>query len=364
MVRWSGYLAPPASGNYLIGIKSAGAGRVAVGDKTVVQIYGGTDLGQVHLEKGVPVKLGVTCMFKSGVKPNVQLIWAPVDNTPDPAAVAAAKDADVAVVVVGITSRLEGEEMPVSYPGFNGGDRTNIKMPEPEEALVHAVAATGRPLVIVLMNGSALAVNWEKEHADAILDAWYSGEEGGAAIADTLSGRNNPSGRLPVTFYKDVHQLPLFENYSMKGRTYRYFSGTPLWPFGYGLSYTSFKYEDLTLPKAPLRAGEPLHISVNVTNIGNLAGDDVVQLYLTFPERPGAPLRALRGFQRIHLAPGKSRTVKFDLDRRDLSMVDEAGDRIVAQGTYTVSVGGGQPNTGVPTVGSAFTVEDQIMLPE
>ena len=164
---------------------------------------------------------------------------------------AAAKNADVVVAVVGITSRLEGEEMPVSQPGFSGGDRTSLDLPKPEEDLIEALAATGKPLVVVLMNGSALSVNWAKEHANAILESWYSGEEGGAAIAETLSGKNNPAGRLPVTFYKDVHQLPHFEDYSMKGRTYRYFEGEPLWPFGYGLSYTTFSYSNLMLPDAP-----------------------------------------------------------------------------------------------------------------
>src|SRR6266702_3021566 len=170
--------------------------------------------------------------------------------------------------------------MPVDQPGFSGGDRTNLDMPKPEEDLVQAVAATGKPLVVVLMNGSALGVNWEKAHANAILEAWYPGEEGGAAIAETLSGKNNPAGRLPVTFYKDTSQLPHFEDYSMKGRTYRYFEGEPLWKFGYGLSYTTFKYSALTLPNAPLNAGDSLNVGVTVTNTGKLAGDEVVQLYL------------------------------------------------------------------------------------
>jgi beta-glucosidase len=283
---------------------------------------------------------------------------------PDPAAVTAAKNADVVIAVVGITSRLEGEEMPVDLPGFLGGDRTNLQMPEPEEAMVQAVAATGKPLVVVLMNGSALAVNWEKAHANAILEAWYSGEEGGAAIADTLSGKNDPAGRLPVTFYKDVQQLPNFEDYSMKGRTYRYFEGQPLWPFGYGLSYTTFKYSDLALPAAPIDAGDPLDASVTVTNTGKVAGEEVVELYLKFPEVPGAPIRALRGFQRIHLEPGASQVVKFHLQRRDLSMVTETGDVIVAQGQYTVSIGGGQPATSAPCVSGNFQIHGQIMLPE
>ena len=212
-----------------------------------------------------------------------------------------------------------------------------LDMPKPEEDLVQAVAATGKPLVVVLMNGSALGVNWEKAHANAILEAWYSGEEGGAAIAETLSGKNNPAGRLPVTFYKDVHQLPHFENYSMKGRTYRYFEGEPLWPFGYGLSYTTFSYGDLALPNSPVNAGDPLDASVTVTNTGTIAGDEVVQLYLKFPDVPGAPIRALRGFQRVHLEPGAKQKVDFHLSPRDLSMVTEDGDVIVAQGKYTMS---------------------------
>ena len=144
--------------------------------------------------------------------------------------------------------------MPVDEPGFAGGDRTNLDMPAAEEELLHAVAEAHKPLVVVLLNGSALSAQWEKAHANAILEAWYPGEEGGSAIAATLSGRNNPAGRLPVTFYQDVHQLPHFEDYSMKGRTYRYFQKEPLWPFGHGLSYTTFKYSGLTLPAAPDRS--------------------------------------------------------------------------------------------------------------
>ena len=196
-------------------------------------------MGRVHLEQGHPLTLQVEYRHTPGDRAEAQLIWARASDAPDSAAIAAAKQADVVIAVVGITSRLEGEEMPVNQPGFLGGDRTNLDMPKPEQDLVRALAAARKPLIVVLMNGSALGVNWEKEHANAIVEAWYPGEEGGAAIARTLSGKNNPAGRLPVTFYKDVNQLPPFEDYSMKGRTYRYFDGEPLWPFGYGLSYTS-----------------------------------------------------------------------------------------------------------------------------
>jgi beta-glucosidase len=214
------------------------------------------------------------------------------------------------------------------------------------------------------MNGSALSAKWEKAHANAILEAWYAGEEGGAAIANTLSGTNNPGGRLPVTFYEDVNQLPRFEDYSMKGRTYRYFTGTPLWPFGYGLSYTSFGYSGLELPTQPVKAGGVVQASVDVTNTGKLAGDEVVQLYLSFPNVAGAPLRALRGFRRIHIEPGASTTVTFDLKPRDLSMVTQDGDIIVPAGKYSVSVGGGQPGSGLPVVAGSFSIDGQLSLPE
>jgi beta-glucosidase len=297
-------------------------------------------------------------------KPSAELIWAKVSNAPSPEAIAAANNADVVIAVVGITSSLEGEEMPVTEPGFLGGDRTSIDLPAPEEALVEAVAATGKPLAVVLMNGSALAVNWINEHANAILDAWYPGEEGGAAVAETLSGKNNPAGRLPVTFYTGVNQLPNFEDYSMERRTYRYFNGKPLYPFGYGLSYTTFKYSDLALPTQAVAAGQPVVADVTVTNTGKIAGDEAVQVYLKFPDVKGAPRIALRGFQRIHLEAGASQRVHFELKDRDLGMVNEAGNPMIAAGDYTISIGGGQPDTGAPGVSGHFHLEDQIALPE
>jgi beta-glucosidase len=270
----------------------------------------------------------------------------------------------VVVAVVGITSELEGEEMPVHEEGFLGGDRTSLDLPKPEQALLEAVADTGKPLVVVLTNGSALGVNWAAAHANAILEAWYPGEEGGAAVAETLSGKNNPAGRLPVTFYKDVTQLPPFEDYSMKGRTYRYFEGTPLYPFGYGQSYTTFKYSELTIPENPLTAGNPLVAEVTVTNTGQRAGDEIAQLYLEFPKAPGAPLRALRGFQRVSLEAGASQKLRFELNARDLSMVTDDGIPIVAAGEYTLSVGGGQPNTGVQVLTKNFNITGKLVLPE
>jgi len=219
-------------------------------------------------------------------------------------------------------------------------------------------------VVLVLANGSALAVNWASEHVNAILESWYAGEEGGSAIAETLSGKNNPAGRLPVTFYTGVEQLPPFEDYAMRNRTYRYFTDKPLYPFGYGLSYTTFSYSDLSLPKASIQAGDPLAAEATVTNTGTREGDEVAQLYLTFPNVPGAPLRALRSFKRVHLKPGESRRVTFELKDRDLSMVSEAGEPIVAEGAYTLSIGGRQPNMGAATVTGTFQVMGTKTLPE
>ena len=294
-VRWTATLSPMETGYYRLGVEGSGYGRISVDNKEILSAWmpGRVEskLGKVYLEKGKPYALKVDYAQIKG-DPALRLIWAPYDLTPSPEAVAAAKDADVVVAVVGITSELEGEEMPVNEEGFMGGDRTSLDLPKPEEDLLKALAAAGKPLVVVLMNGSALGVTWANEHANAILDAWYSGEEGGAAVAETLSGKNNPAGRLPVTFYKDVSQLPPFEDYSMKGRTYRYFTGAPLYPFGYGLSYSTFAYSGLSVPGA-VEAGQPLPVDVTVTNAGNRAGDEVAELYLSFPDVNGAPLRAL-----------------------------------------------------------------------
>lgn len=368
-VQWSGFLTPGESGDFLLGIRCEGFGRLAVDGKQIATAFGGgtrglsSGVGRVHLEKGRKVALEISYGTRNS-KPHAELIWAKANSGPSPEAIAAAKNADVVIAVVGITSQLEGEEMPVSEPGFLGGDRTSIDLPQPEEDLVEAVAATGKPLAVVLMNGSALAVNWINQHANAILEAWYPGEEGGAAVAETLSGKNNPAGRLPVTFYTGVEQLPNFEDYGMANRTYRYFEGKPLYPFGYGLSYTKFDYSDLTVPTQAVAAGQPMDADVTVTNSGKVAGDEVVQLYLKFPQVKGAPRIVLRGFERIHLDPGASQKVHFNLKPRDLGMVTEDGNPIIAQGDYAISIGGGQPGTAAPGVTGQFHIDGQYALPE
>ena len=367
-VEWTGFLTPDETGDYLVGVRAQGFARVSVDDKQVARAFSGSevtaDSGRVHLEKGKKVAIKINFGVMDGNAPHAELIYAKVNNTPSPEAVAAAKDADVVIAVVGITSSLEGEEMPVTEPGFLGGDRTSIDLPQPEEDLVEAVAATGKPLAVVLTNGSALAVNWINAHANAIVEAWYPGEEGGAAVAETLSGKNNPAGRLPVTFYSGVSELPNFEDYGMANRTYRYYTGKPLFPFGYGLSYTTFQYSGLSLSTQTVAAGQPVGADVTVTNTGKLAGDEAVQVYVKFPEVKGAPVVALRGFQRVHLEAGASQKVHFELKNRDLEMVTEDGNPIIAPGDYTVSIGGGQPNTAAQTVSGHFHIEGQVALPE
>jgi beta-glucosidase len=264
------------------------------------------------------------------------------------------KHADVALVFVGLNSQLEGENT----------DRKDINLPEPQEKLVEAAIATGKPTIVVLTSGSAIAATEAAQHADALLEAWYGGEEGGTAIAETLAGVNNPGGRLPVTFYTGVDQLPAFTDYSMKDRTYRYFTGVPLYPFGYGLSYTRFALSNLSLSRSAIHAGEPLVARATLSNIGQRAGDEVVELYLKFPDVNGTPLLALRGFQRIHLKPGERRKVRFELTDRDLSMVSEAGQPMIAEGRYTLFIGGGQPDTSSPSAGVRFQVAGTKSLPE
>jgi beta-glucosidase len=298
-----------------------------------------------------------------GTGPIMALRWTRIDPDALAHAVEAARKADVVVAVVGITSALESEETQINIPGFQGGDRTSMDLPAEEEAILEAVKKTGKKMAVVLMNGSALSVNWAAKNADAILDAWYSGEEGGTAIGQTLSGANNPAGRLPVTFYKSVDDLPPFDDYSMANRTYRYFKGAPLYPFGFGLSYTKFTYTGLKLSAPRLAAGGNLGVDVTVKNSGTRAGDEVAQLYLSFPKLPEMPIRALRGFQRLSLRPGESRRIHFELAPRDLSSVMPDGDRMVTPGAYRLTVGGGQACAGAASVAATFAVTGQATLP-
>lgn len=364
-VRWTGYLTPSQSGKYTIGLDGL-SDRLLIDNKVVIddstQHAPQAKTAEMQLEKGH--KYGIKIEQNLGTGVLTKLVWAPLLPDPQGSAVAAARQSDVVIAVVGITAQLEGEEMDVNVPGFKGGDRTSLDLPKDEEDLLKALKATGKPLIVVLMNGSALSVNWAKENANAILEAWYAGEEGGAAIAETLAGVNNPAGRLPLTFYTGVDQLPLFEDYSMKGRTYRYFEGKPLYPFGYGLSYSKFAYSNPKLTAATIQAGDSVGVDVDLQNASKRDGDEVTELYLSFPKSAGAPIRALRGFARAHIAAGQTQHVHIDLGARDLSYVNLAGDRIVAAGEYKLSIGGGQLGTDAVAIEIPLTIQQDVKLPE
>jgi beta-glucosidase len=345
-VRWTGYLQAPVSGTYQIGAIGLNAFELYVDDRQIAGIDSIHERsyrsGPVALEAGKLYKLRLDYHEFVG-DADIHLVWSrpPVDLIPE--AVEAARQADAAVVVLGLSPRLEGEEMSVAVEGFRGGDRVSLEIPRAQEDLLRSVAAAGKPVVLVLMNGSAVAVNWARDHVPAIVEAWYPGQAGGDALADVLFGDYNPGGRLPVTFYKSAEQLPPFTDYSMKGKTYRFFTGEPLYPFGYGLSYTTFAYRNLTAP-AQANAGDTVPVTVEVRNNGARAGEEVVQLYLRAIDaaEPG-PLRWLAGFERVALSPGQSKKVEFALSARQFSAVRANGQRTIQPGMFEISVGGKQP---------------------
>src|SRR6267154_2599085 len=318
-VRWTGELVPPVDGDYRLGGSTDGGYRIYLDGKKFVDDSGPhsarTMTTLVHLQAGhaYPIRMEY---FHTWWEATARLLWLPPDLSQE--AVNAARKADVVIAVVGITPQFEGEESDSSDPGFFGGDRLDLNLPRPQQELLESVATTGKPLIVVLTNGSALAVNWAQQHAAAIVEAWYPGEEGGAAVADVLSGDFNPAGRLPVTFYQSVAQLPPFGSYSMARRTYRYFTEHPLYPFGYGLSYTTFRYDNAEADSPQISADGSVAISARVTNTGKSAGDEIVELYLSHSGVEAVPICALAGFQRVHLEAGASKTVKFSLRDRDL----------------------------------------------
>jgi beta-glucosidase len=377
-VRWTGSIQAPGTGDYKFNFHGSDCYpctgtntiRAFIDDKQI-QDQSGKDGGTaaktftVHFDAGQSHELRVEYAH-SGTRRGggIRLEWQPDADALRDEAVAAAKQADVIVAFAGLSPDLEGEEMPVHVDGFSGGDRTEIALPAAQRKLLEALGATGKPLVVVLMNGSALAIDWAQQHAAAILEAWYPGEEGGTAIAQTLAGRNNPAGRLPITFYASLKDLPPFTDYSMKNRTYRYYQGEALYPFGYGLSYATFSYGGLKISPAKPKAGDPVKVTATVKNTGSIAGDEVAELYLNAPNSPNAPIRALKGFTRVSLAPGASTQVEFTLDARDLSAVGADGARSVLPGEYRVSLGGSQPGGAGHPLDGSFTVHGAEMLPK
>jgi beta-glucosidase len=379
-VRWTGTIQVPAPGDYqLTGImahcspcsesehytvkydgKELSTSQLSV-DKSQ---HGATTTGaKIHIGDTNPHSIEITYSHtKKLLGAGFSLQWVPPVEPMRAQAMENVRKADITIAFVGLSPNLEGEEMPVHIPGFSGGDRTDIVLPEAQRQLLEAAKSTGKPLVVVLMNGSALAVNWSQQNADAILEAWYPGQAGAQAIAETLVGENNPGGRLPITFYSSVDQLPAFDDYSMASRTYRYFKDKPLYGFGYGLSYTTFSYSGLKLSKKHLHAGESLIVEADVKNTGSREGDEVAELYLIPPHTDVSPALALDGFTRIHLAAGETRHVTFTLDPRTLSQVDAKGVRAVTPGSYKLAIGGGQP-TEAKDITAEFSIEGSQEIP-
>ena len=343
-VRWTGTLVPPTTGDYQIGFVGNNAFHVFFDNQLVGESWysdtSKTRLKSIHLEAGHVYSIKVECAQPEGTA-LAKLVWHVPGAKKDYLDIV--KRADLIVAVLGLTADLEGEEMPIDIEGFHGGDRTSLDLPRAQEELLEDLVTSGKPVVVVLMNGSALSVNWADQHAKAIVEAWYPGEEGGTAVAEALAGDFSPAGRLPLTFYKSVDQLPAFEEYDMKGRTYRYFTGEPLYPFGFGLSYTSFAYTNLSFDKTSLDPSDSLTVSVDVKNTGKIAGDEVVEVYLTHAGVEGAPLRALVGMRRVHLDPGATQNVKVNIPNRGLSLVDANAAIKIVPGELQVWVGGGQP---------------------
>jgi beta-glucosidase len=349
-VRWSGKVVAPESGKYLLGFSGNGGMRLIIDGQTFLEELANRRTRSVTKETTLEAGRSYDVRFEYFENANhyagAKIVWAPPSaaRMMKEDALAKARQADAVVMVMGITPSVEGEEMDVQVEGFRGGDRTDIALPKPQEELIKAIQALGKPVALVLVGGSALAINWANDNVPAILDAWYPGEEGGTAIADVLFGDYNPGGRLPVTFYKSVSDLPAFTDYRMQGRTYRYFKGQPLYPFGFGLSYTTFKYDNLRIQSKNILAGNSVRVTVDVQNTGATLGDEVVQLYLADTQASvPVPLRSLAGTNRIVLKPGEKRSITFEISPEQMSVVDDNGKRSIEPGEFLISLGGKQP---------------------
>lgn len=364
-VRWTGQLLPQESGNYRIGLKASSGAKVYFNDKLQFEFsddhepktrYFDTPLTQ---GKAYDIKIEY---FNYHTDPQAHLVWAKIDKDLLGPAIEAAKKSDVVLLCLGLSPNIEGEEMPVVLEGFDKGDRSEISLPKTQIALMQEIQALGKPTVVVLMNGSALAINWADQNIPAILEAWYPGEFGGNAIADVLFGDYNPGGRLPVTFYKSLDDLPDFKSYDMENRTYKYFKGDPLYPFGHGLSYTSFAYDNLEIENK-ITLNQDIPIKINVTNTGKMDGDEVVQVYLSHQNTVSiAPIRSLVSFKRIHLKANETKTVSFLISAKQYAHLNEKGEKVFKAGEVAISVGGRQPKaTDFEAISTKKDVRAQIL---
>ncbi len=361
-VRWSGRLSAPLAGTYRLGANCPLACRIYV-DEALVAGKDSAGANQFWGEAELTAGEHAMRIEADGArgKTTFELLWELPAGEPLEQVLA---ESELVVACLGLSPLLEGEEMPVSALGFRGGDRLEIGLPHPQEQLLERLIASGKPLVLVLTGGSALAIPRADAAVSAILMAWYPGEEGGAALAEVLFGDHSPAGRLPVTFYRELADLPPFDDYGMQGRTYRYFQGQPLYPFGHGLSYTRFAYRDLRIEPATAATGQTVRVSVELENVGEREAEEVAQLYLTDREASWpVPLRALAGFRRLSLAPGEKRRIEFTLEPWAMSLVDDTGRRLVEPGRFLVTVGGKQPGfTGSADAATTMTVAGEFEL--
>ena len=371
--KWSGIFVPEISGEYALGAEGFTGFNLYIDDKLVTKW---NDIHAPHkeyelmnLEGGKKYKLRVEYLQNNTEYSIMRLLWSKPKPNLKKEAIELAKTSDFVVLFMGLSPLLEGEEMKVKVDGFSGGDRLDIKLPATQTELMKEIYKLGKPTVLVLLNGSAIAFNWENENIPAIIESWYPGQAGGTAIADVLFGDYNPAGRLPLTFYKSIDQIPAFDDYNMTGKTYRYFKKEPLYEFGYGLSYTTFEY---ALKQAPveIKTGDSVKMIVNVKNTGKVDGDEVVQLYVTLPDsKYPVPIRSLQGFKRIHLIAGETKDVSFDITPAQMSAFDNNSVAQMQEGHVIISVGGKQPDKAslenkkvvqqtIRVTGKAFLVEE------
>ena len=371
--KWSGVLVPTVSGEYALGAEGFSGFNLYLDDKLVTKW---NDIHQPHkeyelmkLEAGKKYKIRVEYFQNNTEYAIMRLMWSKPKPNLKQEAIELAKSSDVVILCMGLSPLLEGEEMKVKVDGFSGGDRLDVKLPATQTELIKEIYKLGKPTVLVLLNGSAVAFNWENEHIPAILETWYPGQAGGTAIADILFGDYNPAGRLPLTFYKSIDQIPAFDDYNMTGKTYRYFKGEPLYEFGFGLSYTTFEYA-LTQAPTEIKAGDHIQLAVNVKNTGKQDGDEIVQLYISLPDsKYPVPIRSLQGFKRIHLKSGEMKEVRFTITPDKMAAFDDNSVAQVRAGRVIVSVGGKQPDIKsieakkvvqktIQVTGNTFFVED------
>ncbi|WP_299129114.1 glycoside hydrolase family 3 C-terminal domain-containing protein [uncultured Winogradskyella sp.] len=346
-VRWTGTLVVDETRSYALGAEAFSSVKLYLNDKLLIDRtddhHPNKTYEDVKLIAGKTYKIRFECTQDNTEHSIMRLLWGRPTNNLEAEALAIAKKSDVVIMCMGISPLLEGEEMKVKVDGFAGGDRLNTKLPKIQSDLIKKITALGKPTVLVLLNGSALSINWENENVPAVLEAWYPGQAGGTAIADVIFGDYNPAGRLPVTFYKNINDIPPFKDYSMKGKTYRYFKGDPLYEFGYGLSFTSFKYSNFKVPKNISVKDKTFLIEVDVENTGDYNGDDVVQVYVYNDNVDEFnPHKSLVAFDRVPFKKGEKKSLKFEINSEQLSVVNKNGKKVILPGDYKISIGGGQ----------------------